>query len=223
MIAASLSKRRLSSAAVWGLALTAGLALAAVAALAVPPLVLSLQTGLLRTVGHGLVAYDTLPSRVDAVAINGGGGADRAREIPAALLLGERAGFLVALGGPLPCCDPDLTYAGATLRRLRELGVHDDARVLALNKGLSTESELRALRELAEARGWHNLAISTAPWHTRRARALAGDIFDGSGIAVYIVTLPGADLDLDGWWKTPTGRAVVLGEWWKLLVFELSR
>jgi uncharacterized SAM-binding protein YcdF (DUF218 family) len=185
-------------------------------------LAVSIAPSLLPAAGHALVAYDPSPTRVDAVAVHGGGGMDWSREIPAALMLGDRADWIVAMGGPLPCCDPDITYAGATMRRLRELGLHHDNRVLALEKGLSTDGELRALRELAEVRGWRSLALSTSTWHTRRAAAAARRVFAGSGIAVSVVALPTGDVDLDRWWRSYYGRRAIPGEWAKLLLLALS-
>jgi uncharacterized SAM-binding protein YcdF (DUF218 family) len=180
---------------------------------------------LLPTLGHALVAIDPTPSHVDAVAVHGGGGMGRVREVPAVLMLAERADWLVAMGGPLPAGDPDLTYAGATLRRLRELGLHDDPRVIALTTGQSTEGELRALRELAEARGWRSVALSTSAWHTRRVGATARRVFAGSGIGVAVVALPTSDLDLDRWWQDYYARLAIPGEWAKLflLAFGLTR
>jgi uncharacterized SAM-binding protein YcdF (DUF218 family) len=205
----------------WTVALAACLVAVSFGALALPAAMFVLRGALLGAVAHALVADDPPPAHVDAVAIHGGGSPAREREIPAALMLGTQAEVVVAMGGRLPCCDPDITYAGATLRRLRELGV-DEERIVALNKGLSTEGELRALRELAEARGWRSLAISTTPWHTRRAGIIARDVFAGSGIAIAEIAMPGAEADLDGWWRTPYGRVVVLGEWWKLAYYALS-
>ena len=205
----------------WALTLAACLMAVAIGALALPFAALALRATLLGGVGRALVAYDVPPAHVDAVAIHGGGSPAREREVPAAQLLGTRANAVVAMGGPLPCCDPDISYAGATVRRLRELGV-DDARIVVLNKGLSTEGELRALRALAEARGWRSLAISTSAWHTRRAGTIARDVFAGSGIAVTEIAMPAPDVDVNGWWRTPYGRTIVFGEWWKLAYYELT-
>jgi hypothetical protein len=167
---------------------------------------------------------DATPTHVDAVAIHGGGGERREREIPAVLLLGNHADFLVTMGGPLPSGDPDITYAGATARRLREIGLYDDDRMVTLASGASTEGELRALRGEAERRGWRSLALSTVSWHTRRVDVTAAWVFAGSGIDVSVVAIPvGGDLDLDEWWKSAWGRRVIAGEWAKLLFFALSR
>lgn len=207
------------TAAVGWLVAAAGLLISVVLAALVG---LSVARGLLPALGHALVDVDPVSAHVDAVAIHGGGGMSWVREIPAVLMLGERADWLVAMGGPLPAGDPDLTYAGATMRRLRELGLHDDRRVLLLDSGQSTEGELRALRELAETRGWRALALSTSAWHTRRVSATARRVFAGSTIGIAVVALPTSELDLDRWWDDSHGRLVIPGEWVKLFLLSLG-
>jgi uncharacterized SAM-binding protein YcdF (DUF218 family) len=200
----------------WPYALAAVVLLAAV--LSLPRLADAAATAALRTVARELVAVDPVPAHVDAVAVHGGGPPSRVRERPAAAMLASGAAdVVVAMGGTLPLGDPDGTYAGAVVRRLDEIGV-DRARVVRMDEGLSTEGELVALRRLAESRGWHSLALSSSAWHTRRVRFLADRIFAGSGIELSVVADPAGDVSLDGWWRRPYGRLIVLSEWLKLAV-----
>src|SRR5687767_5260097 len=117
--------------------------------LLVPPARDALIGVALRPLGSALVVTSSLPPRVDAVAVLGGGDGRGSREAPAAQLLkGGRAGVTVALGGKLPPTDPDQTYAGAVARRLRAQGVPPGA-IVRVDEGASTAGELRALRRLA--------------------------------------------------------------------------
>jgi uncharacterized SAM-binding protein YcdF (DUF218 family) len=165
---------------------------------------------------RALVAVDSPPPRVDAVAVHGGGGTAAERERAALALV--RAGVtdtIVALGGRLPRGDPDMTYAGAVLRRLNEIGA-EPATIVRLDRGLSTGGELAALRELAEERGWRSLALATSSWHTRRVRLLAERTFAGSPIAWYVVAAGLGDVREDDWWRMPDSPRAILAEWAKI-------
>ncbi len=179
-------------------------------------------TAALRAVGHGLVAVDPPIAHVDAVAVHGGGGPMHDRELPAAQMLANGAAdVVVAMGGTLPPGDPDLTYAGAVERRLHEVGVDPD-RIVRMSEGLSTLGEILALRHLAESRGWHSVALSSSPWHTRRVSLLAHRAFAGSRIAVSVVAAEQGDIDLDHWWSRSYTRRVILGEWVKIAMAWLE-
>jgi len=190
-------------------------ALAVLGILIVPLPADAAATAALRALGHGLVVVDPPTGHVDAVAVHGGGGPNHDRELPAAQMLANGAAdVVVAMGGPRPVGDPDLTYAGAVERRLREIGVDPD-RIVRMTEGLSTSGELLALRRLAESRGWHAVALSSSPWHTRRVSMLAHRAFAGSGITVSVVAPAQGDVDLDQWWSRPYTRGLILGEWAK--------
>jgi len=167
---------------------------------------------LLHLLATGLVRVDVPPPHLDAVAVHGGGSPLYERERPAVdLLKSGAADWIVAMGGTLPPGDPDLTYAGATVRRLNELEVDLD-RVIRIDQGLSTQTELAALRRVAEGRGWHKVALSSSPWHTRRVAMTAERVFDGSGIGWSVIT--GSPPGLDGWWSAPSNPVPV--EWFKI-------
>jgi uncharacterized SAM-binding protein YcdF (DUF218 family) len=203
-----------AAARLWGWTLLVLALTVAVAALAAPRLPLAAAARLgLTGARQALVSVDRSPMRVDAVAIHGGGTGRERERVALALLRGGAAGTIVALGGPLPPHDPDLTYAGAVRRRLTELNAPPD-RVVALPEGLSTRAELVALRRLAERRGWQRLALATSSWHTLRVRLTAAEVFAGSTISWSIVAEP--DEEEAAWWANPNRRAIVLGEWLKL-------
>lgn len=187
-------------------------------ALALPLVAAALAAGrdlALDRLAQALVVADAPPDHLDAVAIHGGGDSSAERERPAvALVRAGRADRLVALGGALPAGDPDLTYAGATVRRLRERGAAD-LPVERLEQGYSTWGELLALRQLAVERGWTSLGLATSPWHARRVAILARRAFAGTGVRWSLVVEPTSPA-MARWWASPRGRVLVLGEWLKV-------
>ena len=175
----------------------------------------AITQGALRLILDGLIVVDTPPDHVSVVAVHGGGGVDGLREWPAAeLILTGRADHIVAMGGPLPLGDPDGTYANSVARRLTELGV-DRQRIVLLNQGGSPLTELRAMRDLAVARGWTSLALSTSRWHTRRVSLSAQVAFRGTNLKWWVISAPVMESGMSNWWETGSGQRTVIGEWMK--------
>jgi uncharacterized SAM-binding protein YcdF (DUF218 family) len=67
------------------------------------------------------------------------------------------------------------TEAGAGARYLRAAGLPAEA-VAEVGKGSDTLSSLAAVATLAEERSWERVVLVTDPWHSYRARAMAGDV-----------------------------------------------
>ena len=67
------------------------------------------------------------------------------------------------------------TEAAAGARYLRDEGVPADA-VAEVAEGSDTIGSLRAVADLARERSWDRVVLVTDPWHSFRARAMAGDV-----------------------------------------------
>jgi uncharacterized SAM-binding protein YcdF (DUF218 family) len=67
------------------------------------------------------------------------------------------------------------TEAGAGARYLRSLGVPADA-LVEVAEGSDTLTSLAAVADVAERRSWERVVLVTDPWHSYRARAMAGDV-----------------------------------------------
>ena len=67
------------------------------------------------------------------------------------------------------------TEAGAGGRWLREHGVPGEA-VVEVGEGRDTLSSLRAVAAVAGRRSWQRVVLVTDPWHSYRARAMAGEV-----------------------------------------------
>ena len=67
------------------------------------------------------------------------------------------------------------TEAAAGARYLRSHGVPGDA-VAEIGEGSDTLTSLAAVAVLAQQRSWDRVVLVTDPWHSYRARAMAGDV-----------------------------------------------
>lgn len=65
------------------------------------------------------------------------------------------------------------TEAEAGADYLRERGVDE---VVAVSEGIDTLSSLEAAAVLLDERGWKSVVLVTDPWHSLRARTMAGDL-----------------------------------------------
>ncbi len=65
------------------------------------------------------------------------------------------------------------TEAEAGASYLRERGVDE---VVAVSEGIDTLSSLEAAAVLLDERGWKSVVLVTDPWHSLRARTMAGDV-----------------------------------------------
>jgi uncharacterized SAM-binding protein YcdF (DUF218 family) len=67
------------------------------------------------------------------------------------------------------------TEAGAGATYLRANGVPRDA-LAEVAEGSDTLTSLRAVARLAKERGWGDVLLVTDPWHSFRARSMAGEL-----------------------------------------------
>lgn len=108
----------------------------------------------------GASQYDGRPSPVLAARL------DHARQLYAAKV----APRVLTVGGKAP---GDRFTEGATGKRyLRSHGIPGSA-LVAIGRGRDTYASLRAVRALAQRRGWHRVVIVTDPWHSLRSREMA--------------------------------------------------
>ncbi|HWL36711.1 MAG TPA: YdcF family protein [Frankiaceae bacterium] len=119
--------------------------------------------------------------RVDAIVVLGASQFDgrpsaifKARLDHAKTLYDDRVGpVVVTVGGNRE--GDRFTEAAAGARYLRSSGVPADA-VAEVGKGSDTLSSLEAVAVLAEERSWENVLLVTDPWHSYRARSMAGEV-----------------------------------------------
>ena len=80
------------------------------------------------------------------------------------------APVVVTVGGGRPGDRFTEAEAGATY--LRDRGVGE---VVAVGEGSDTLRSVQAVERLFAERGWESVVVVTDPWHSLRARAMAGD------------------------------------------------
>lgn len=111
----------------------------------------------------GASQFDGRPSEIFAARL------DHAAELHSAGV----AAVVVTVGGSRQ--GDRFTEAAAGGRYLREQGVPGDA-VVEIGEGRDTLSSLRAVADVAERRGWAKVVLVTDPWHSYRARSMAGHV-----------------------------------------------
>lgn len=119
--------------------------------------------------------------RVDAIVVLGASQFDgrpspifRARLDHAKTLYDSDIGLVVVTVGGNREGDR-FTEASAGARYLRAEGVPADA-LAEVGEGSDTLSSLEAVAALAEERSWDTVVLVTDPWHSYRARAMAGEV-----------------------------------------------
>ncbi len=182
---------------------------------------------LLRWVGRALIVEDPL-ARADAIVVVAGG--TPSREAAAAALFREgwapriilsnqftpeRVRVLIALG----IRRADLQ--GEARLALEKHGV-PAAAIVALGEPVRiTETELRLVRETAQARGYRRVILVTSPLHSRRVRLIWAREARGQ-IEGLVVGAGAEEFVVDGWWRHRRMAEAVLHEYLGLLAIYLG-
>jgi uncharacterized SAM-binding protein YcdF (DUF218 family) len=116
-----------------------------------------------------------------------------------------------------------ITGSGSTMAPEWALFRHHALAVGIPESALLIEREARNTREnflfseclIAKEIGWSNIesiAITTKPFHARRALMTARRIFPAHVRLLMLPPQHPGDLQPDNWWQTPTGRDRIFGE-----------
>ena len=148
----------------------------------------------------------------------GGGGTHGARELEAARLYkAGLAPLVVTTGGPV-AGEREATYAEWSIQRLERRGV-PRAAVLATFFGESTRTDALGARRLAEERRWSRIVVVTDDWHSRRARLVFDQVFDGSPVAYAFSPANGPRYHPEAWWLDETSAMLVVSEYMKIAAY----
>jgi uncharacterized SAM-binding protein YcdF (DUF218 family) len=183
---------------------------------------------ILRWVGRALIVEDPL-GRADAIVVVAGG--TPSREAAAAALFREgwapriilsnqftpeRVRELIALG----IRRADLQ--GEARLALEKHGV-PAAAIVALGEPVRiTETELRLVRETAQARGYRRVILVTSPLHTRRVRLIWAREARGHIEGLVVGARRGEEFAVDGWWRHRRMAEAVLHEYLGLFAIYLG-
>lgn len=147
--------------------------------------------------------------RADAALVLAGDPDYERTKTGARLLLSGEVRLLILTGGePGP---------GDSATSLREVALRMGVPAAAIRMeqvSRSTRESMVAVRDILEREGVRRLAVVTSPYHQRRAVWAARRGLPG----IEIVSRPAdpAFWRPDGWWKTPFGRRLVVGEFLKI-------
>ncbi|MFL6334317.1 MAG: YdcF family protein [Pyrinomonadaceae bacterium] len=195
------------------------------------------RVGLLALVAWPVVAWASAralivrdaPARADAIAVLGGSSTyvERARlaarlyaegRAPVLLLTddGQRGGWSVAE-------QRNPRFVELAAEELRRAGVPPERIEVVTPSAAGTFEEAALLRQYAEGRGLHSVAVVTSGYHSRRALWTLRRAFAGSGVEVGVEPVePGEQSPRAAvWWLYPLGWQLVAGEYVKLIYYRL--
>lgn len=118
--------------------------------------------------------------------------------------------------------NPQRSYAFIVRRKAMRLGVPED-RILTVPEIVATTyEEAVAIRAFTEQQGFRSLIVVTSPYHTRRARWIINEVFDGSGIAITVRPVEDHGYTAGSWWRSTAGWRFTTSEYAKLLAHLLG-
>lgn len=169
--------------------------------------------------GRWLVVADPLQPAQAIVPLAGG----RERVGHAAKLYNDGyADWFVATNPPVTVPGIDESYSDLVRRAALRDGVPEDRFLTIPELVYTTYDEARAIRRLAEERGWNSLIIVTSPYHTRRTRVIFGDVFRDSGIAIAVRPVEPDIYDGDAWWQDNDALRNTVLEYLKFIAHGLG-
>lgn len=184
-------------------------------------ILLALHSLWLPFIGRLLIVADPLPAQpVDAVVPLAG---DRIRVWYGARLFShDRARWFVLTNMKIDSASPPLTYAGLVREQALEHGIPEE-RILIVPEAVgSTYAEALQIRHMAQRQGWRSLIVVTSPSHTRRARLILREVFDGTGITIIVRPVLGHWYTPETWWKDPDARREIGSEYLKLALYLIG-
>lgn len=103
-----------------------------------------------------------------------------------------------------------------------DAGFPESAIIITEQKVASTADEARAVRALAQDRGWDTLMVVTDPYHSFRARFIFRQELGGAGITVYVRPIVGHWFRSPSWFLHPEGWIYVFLEVTKFSAYLLG-
>ena len=100
---------------------------------------------------------------------------------------------------------PAEVYVTTIKRFLIQNGIPENKIVILPNNSRTTYEESLNLRQLAKERSWHSILVVTSPSHTRRARLILHEAFEGTGITISVVPVKDHWYTADSWWQSRQG------------------
>jgi len=154
--------------------------------------------------------------KVEAVVPLGGG---KERVLYAARLYREGyARWFLATNMPLDLPGVRERYSDLVAKEAIWQGVPASAIVISDQTVKTTYAEAVEILRITRARGWHSILVVTSPYHTRRARWILREVFQGSGLEVRLRAAPEEGYNPQNWWQSSDGLRNTWTEYLKLVL-----
>ena len=154
------------------------------------------------------------PRRADAAVVLAGDPDYERTKTAVRLLLDGQVGLLILTGG-----EPGPGDSATSLREVALRAGVPAEKIRIEQVSRSTYGSMVAIQPILERERIRSVVVVTSPYHQRRASWTARKTLRG----VEVLSHPAdpAGWKPDGWWKTPWGRRIVLGEYGKLAYYIL--
>lgn len=176
---------------------------------------------LIHTLASNLVTEDPI-KKADAIVVLGGGDPSRLLEaielhnegLSGKIIItrgGEPDGldYLISKGISYPE-EPELSRFIA-----KSLNLDENTLILLPGRVYGTKDEAESVRDYSEENGLGTLIVTTSAYHTKRAKIIFNDVFEGSNIFVMIKPSRFESYDAEG---LSTNKS-----YWKYVIFEYQK
>jgi uncharacterized SAM-binding protein YcdF (DUF218 family) len=162
---------------------------------------------LLTRMGQWLIVEHPV-KKVDLIVALGG---DRGRQEEAARLLREDVAHWIL-------------FVGADVRQgdYHCLGVPIDRTVLPATRAFTTYEEAATTRQIIQKRDFKSVLVVTSPYHERRSLWVFKRVLQDTSVNLQITSSQGPAFSPDSWWKSDSGRRLVVKEYLGLAYYWLT-
>jgi len=170
--------------------------------------------------GSYLVTSDKI-KRADAIVVLSGGESDRLPQAARLFENGYSSNVILtrtALVDSNPPIDPNHFKEVQAV----ELGIPPEQTYITNEQVDGTYDEANAVLDLMQRHGFKSCIVVTDPYHSRRAKIIFDDTFEGTGIKVMIYPVGDSWYKPLTWWLHPQGWVYTAEEYFKLAAYWMG-
>lgn len=118
--------------------------------------------------------------------------------------------------------DPAGRYAAQIREQALGLGVPGEHILVVEGTAATTYEEAHLLHAAATKHSLRSLVVVTSPYHTRRARRILNDAFQGSGVRISVQPVAAHWFTSRSWWQSREGWTIAAQEYAKFTLYYLG-
>jgi uncharacterized SAM-binding protein YcdF (DUF218 family) len=172
-------------------------------------------------VGNFLIVSDKIVP-ADAIVVLSGGESDRLPQAARLFKKGYGSEVILtrtALIDSNPPIDPNHFKEIQAV----DLGIPPEQTIITNEQVDGTLDEANAVLDVMQRHGYKSAIVVTDPYHSRRARIIFDDVFEGTNINVMIYPVGNSWYRATTWWLHPQGWVYTAEEYFKLLAYWMGQ